>query len=169
VGIIGLGGLGHMAVKFAASFGAEVIVLSHSKNKREDALKLGAKEMVLTTNPSELLKTHSNYFDFILDTVSAPHDLNLYLQLLKRDGKMVLVGIPEIPPTINLPNLIFKRRSISGSLIGGIKETQEMLDYCGKHNITCDIELISPQKINEAFDRTLKSDVKYRFVIDMKK
>ena len=124
--------------------------------------------MVITTDPEKVLETHARKFDFILDTVSAPHDLNLFLQLLKRDGKMVLVGLPDLPPHIEVGNLIFGRKTLAGSLIGGIAETQEMLDYCGTHNIGCDIELISPNRINEAFERTLKSDVKYRFVIDMK-
>ena len=168
VGVVGLGGLGHMAVKFAKSFGAKVTVFSRSNNKKEDALRLGATEVVITTDPEKLLLTQSGKFDFIIDTVSAPHDLNIYLQLLKRDGKMVLVGLPDVPPTIEVGNLIVGRRTLAGSLIGGISETQEMLDYCGTNNIGCDIELISPSKINEAFDRTLKSDVKYRFVIDMK-
>lgn len=168
VGVIGLGGLGHMAVKFAHSFGATVTVFSRSVNKKEDALRLGANEMAITTNPEALLKTHAEKFDFIIDTVSAPHDLNLYLRFLKRDGKMILVGLPDVPPQINVSNLIFGRKTLSGSLIGGIPETQEMLDYCGKHNIGSDIELIAPSRINEAFERTLKSDVKYRFVLDMK-
>jgi uncharacterized zinc-type alcohol dehydrogenase-like protein len=168
VGVVGLGGLGHMAVKFAHSFGATVTVFSRSISKKEDAIRLGATEMALTTNPESLLATHAGKFDFIIDTVSAPHDLNLYLQLLKRDGKMVLVGLPDVPPHIEVGNLIFGRKTLAGSLIGGIHETQEMLDYCGQHNIGCDIELIAPNRINEAFERTLKSDVKYRFVLDMK-
>lgn len=167
VGVVGLGGLGHMAVKFAHSFGADVTVFSRSVSKKEDALKLGATEMAITTDPDKLLLTHAGKFDFIIDTVSAPHDLNLYLQLLKRDGKMVLVGLPEVPPEIQVGNLIFGRKTLAGSLIGGIPETQEMLDYCGKYNISCEIELIAPNRINEAFERTLKSDVKYRFVLDM--
>ncbi|MDO9182725.1 MAG: NAD(P)-dependent alcohol dehydrogenase [Bacteriovorax sp.] len=168
VGVVGLGGLGHMAVKFAHSFGATVTVFSRSISKKEDAIRLGASEMAITTNPTALLETHAGKFDFIIDTVSAPHDLNLYLQLLKRDGKMVLVGLPEVPPHIEVGNLIFGRKTLAGSLIGGIPETQEMLDYCGSHNIGCDIELIPPSRVNEAFERTLKSDVKYRFVLDMK-
>ena len=167
VGVVGLGGLGHMAVKFAKSFGAAVTVFSRSNNKKEDALRLGATEVVISSDPEKLLATQSGKFDFILDTISAPHDLNIYLQLLKRDGKMVLVGLPDVPPTIEVGNLIFGRKTLAGSLIGGIAETQEMLNYCGIHNIGCDIELISPSKINEAFERTLKSDVKYRFVIDI--
>jgi len=168
VGVVGLGGLGHMAVKFAKSFGASVTVFSRSNNKKEDALRLGASEFVITSDPEKLLLTQSGKFDFILDTISAPHDLNIYLQLLKCNGKMVLVGLPDVPPTIEAGNLIFGRKTLAGSLIGGILETQEMLNYCGTHNIGCDIELIPPSKINEAFERTLKSDVKYRFVIDMK-
>lgn len=168
IGVVGLGGLGHMAVKFAHSFGATVTVFSRSLSKKEDALRLGASEMTLTTNAQALLATHAGKFDFIIDTVSAPHDLNLYLQLLKRDGKMVLVGLPEVPPKIQVGNLIFGRKSLAGSLIGGIPETQEMLDYCSKFNITCDVEVIHPKRINEAFDRMMRSDVKYRFVLDMK-
>ncbi len=168
VGVVGLGGLGHMAVKFAHSFGAHVTVFTRSENKKADALKLGADEVALTNDPQKVLADHAGKFDFILDTVSAPHDLNLYLQLLKRDGKMVLVGLPEIPPNIEVGNLIFGRKTLAGSLIGGIPETQEMLYYCGVNNIGCDIELIHPSKINVAFERTLNSDVKYRFVLDMK-
>jgi uncharacterized zinc-type alcohol dehydrogenase-like protein len=168
VAILGLGGLGHMAVKFARSFGAHVSVLTHSQNKKGDALQLGAHEVIVTTNHEEMILSHAGRFDFILDTVSAPHDLNLYLQLLKRDGKMVLVGLPEIPPVVEPGNLIFGRKSLAGSLIGGLPETQEMLDYCGSHNITSDVEVIHPSKINEAFERMLQGDVKYRFVLDMK-
>jgi uncharacterized zinc-type alcohol dehydrogenase-like protein len=168
VGVVGLGGLGHMALKFAHSFGATVTVFSRSLAKKEDALKLGASEIIVTSNPEALLMSHSRKFDFIIDTVSASHDLNLYLQLLKANGVMVLVGLPEIPPTIEVGNLIFGRKSLAGSLIGGITETQKMLDYCGKHNITSDVEIIHPKKVNEAFERVLKGDVKYRFVLDMK-
>lgn len=168
VGVVGLGGLGHMAVKFAHSFGADVTVFSRSNNKKADALKLGAKEVAITTDTEALLLSHAGKFDLILDTVSAPHDLNIYLQLLKRDGAMVLVGLPEVPPELQVGNLIFGRKSLAGSLIGGIPETQEMLDYCGKHNITSDIELIHPKEINNAFERMMKGDVKYRFVLDMK-
>lgn len=148
VGVVGLGGLGHMAVKFAHSFGAKVTVFSRSLNKSEDALRLGANEFAITTNPEELLKTHAGKFDFIIDTVSAPHDLNLYLKFLKCEGKMVLVGLPDTPSQIVVGNLIFGRKTLAGSLIGGIPETQEMLDYCGKHNIGSDIELIAPNRIN---------------------
>lgn len=168
VGVVGLGGLGHMAVKFAHSFGAEVTVFSRSESKKNDALKLGATSVVITSNPKDVIKDNSQKFDFIIDTVSAEHDLNLYLKLLKRDGKMILVGLPTVPPQLQVGNLIFGRKTLAGSLIGGIAETQEMLDYCGSHNIVCDIELIAPNRINEAYERTLKSDVKYRFVLDMK-
>lgn len=155
-----------MAVKFAHAFGAEVVLFTTSANKAEDALRLGAHEVVLSKDP-DAVAAHANSFDFILDTVSAPHDLNAYLNLLKRDRTMALVGLPEQPPTIHPANLLFKRRSLSASLIGGIKETQEMLDYCAEHNIVYDIELIPIQRINEAYERMLKSDVKYRFVIDL--
>ena len=166
VGIVGLGGLGHMAVKFARSFGAEVVLFTTSANKIQDALRLGAHEVVLSKEP-DAVAAHANSFDFILDTVSAPHDLNALITLLKRDRTLTLVGLPEQPPTIHPANLLFKRRSLSASLIGGIKETQEMLDYCGEHGIVSDIELIPIQQINAAYERVLKSDVKYRFVIDM--
>jgi len=167
VGIVGLGGLGHMGVKFAASFGAHVVVISTSENKREDAMRLGAKEVIISKNKEDLNK-HIGSFDFILDTVSADHDINAMLRLLKVDGKMVLVGAPEKPAPIAAFALIGGRKSLAGSGIGGIKETQEMLDYCAEHNITSDVEMIPVQKINEAYDRMLKNDVKYRFVIDMK-
>ena len=166
VGIIGLGGLGHMGVKFAAAMGAETVVLTHSNNKKEDALRLGASSVILTKDKEQMAKA-ANSFDFILDTVSAQHDLNLYLNLLKRSGTMVLVGAPPEPAPVAAFNLIFQRRQLGGSLIGGIKETQEMLDFCGKHNIVCDIEMINMDQINEAYERMIKSDVKYRFVIDM--
>lgn len=167
VGIIGLGGLGHMAVKFARAFGAHVVVFTTSESKRDDALKIGAHEVVFSKNKEEL-KKHVNRFDFILDTVSAPHDLDSYMALLKLDGTLCMVGVSPTPHEIAPTSLIGGRKSLSGSLIGGIAETQEMLDFCGKNNITCDIELIPIQKINEAYERVLKSDVKYRFVIDMK-
>lgn len=167
IGVVGLGGLGHMAVKFGRSFGAHVTVFTHSENKREDALRLGAHEVVLTKNPESVLNSHANNLDFIIDTVSANHDINLYLQLLRRDGKMVLVGLPEVPPVIETDNLVYRRRTLAGSLIGGIPETQEMLDYCGANNICCDVEVLDPSKINEAYARMLKGDVKYRFVLDM--
>jgi alcohol dehydrogenase (NADP+) len=166
VGIVGLGGLGHMGVKIAKAMGAYVVVFTTSANKVEDALRLGADEVV-NSKDAEEMKKHLNSFHFILDTVSAPHDINAYLVLLKRDGNLTQVGVPPEPLSLNVGTLIFGRRSLSGSLIGGIKETQEMLDFCGKHNITADIELIPIQKINEAYDRLVKSDVKYRFVIDM--
>ena len=166
VGIIGLGGLGHMGLKFAHSFGAHVVQFTTSVKKKEDAMKLGADEVVLSTD-ADAMKAHANSFDFILDTASAPHSLDPYTALLKRDGAMALVGLPDVFPTVNVTNLIFKRTSLSGSIIGGMPETQEMLDYCGRHNITAEVEVIPIQQINEAFDRMLRQDVKYRFVIDM--
>ncbi len=166
VGVVGLGGLGHMGVKLAKALGAHVVVFTTSSNKVEDALRLGADEVVNSKNADEM-KKHLNSFHFILDTVSAQHDINAYLLLLKRDGNLTQVGVPAEPLPLQVGSLIFGRRSLSGSLIGGIKETQEMLDFCGKHNIISDIELIPIQNINEAYDRLLKSDVKYRFVIDM--
>ena len=166
VGVVGLGGLGHMGVKLAKAFGAHVVVFTTSSNKVEDALRLGADEVVNSKNADEM-KKHLNSFHFILDTVSAQHDINAYLLLLKRDGNLTQVGVPAEPLSLNVGSLIYGRRSLSGSLIGGIKETQEMLDFCGKHNITSDIELIPIQNINQAYDRLVKSDVKYRFVIDM--
>ncbi len=166
VGVVGLGGLGHMAVKFAHSFGAHVVLFTTSPGKTEDAKRLGADEVVLSKDADAMGK-HANSFDFIIDTVSAKHDLNAYLALLKRDGAMTLVGAPPEPVPVGAFNLIFGRRRLDGSLIGGIAETQEMLDYCAEHNITCDIEKIGIDEINTAYDRMLKSDVKYRFVIDM--
>ncbi len=166
VGVVGLGGLGHMGVKLAKALGAHVIVFTTSANKVEDALRLGADEVV-NSNHADEMKKHLNSFHFILDTVSAQHDINAYLLLLGRDGNLTQVGVPPKPLALNVSSLIYGRRSLSGSLIGGIKETQEMLDFCGKHNITADIELIPIQNINEAYDRLVKSDVKYRFVIDM--
>lgn len=166
VGIIGLGGLGHMGLKFAHAFGAHVVQFTTSLRKKDDALKLGANEVVLSTDP-EAMKAHAKSFDFILDTASAPHSLDPYLNLLKQDGTMTLVGLPEKPPAVSVFSLITKRISVAGSMIGGMPETQEMLDYCGQHNITADVEVIPIQKINEAFERMLKQDVKYRFVIDM--
>ena len=166
VGVVGLGGLGHMAVKFAHSFGARVVLFTTSPGKAEDARRLGADEVVVSKEKAQM-KPHVRSFDFILDTVSAPHDLNAFLNLVKRDGHMTLVGVPPEPPMLNVGNLIFQRRQLGGSLIGGIKETQEMLDYCAEHGIVSDIEKIPMQKIDEAYDRMLKSDVKYRFVIDM--
>jgi uncharacterized zinc-type alcohol dehydrogenase-like protein len=166
VGVVGLGGLGHMGVKLASAFGAEVTLFTTSPNKKDDALRLGAQHVVLSKDQAEMEK-HLRSFDFILDTVSGDHDLNAYLNLLKRDGSMVLVGAPEKPAPIAAFNLIMARRSLAGSGIGGIPETQEMLDFCGEHGLTADIEMIPIQKINEAYERLLKSDVKYRFVIDM--
>lgn len=166
VGVVGLGGLGHMGVKFAHAFGAHVVVFTTSPNKKEDALRLGADEVVVSRNADEMQK-HAGSFDFILDTVAADHDLNAYLNLLSRDGNITLVGAPAKPLEVAAFSLIMGRRSLSGSNIGGIAETQEMLDFCGEHNITADVEVIPIQKVNEAYDRLLKSDVKYRFSIDM--
>jgi alcohol dehydrogenase (NADP+) len=166
VGIVGLGGLGHMGLKFASAMGAHTVLFTTSPNKKDDALRLGAKEIIVTKDPAEFEK-HINSFDFILDAVSAQHDINQYLNLLKRDGTLVLVGAPEKPLPTESFSLIFKRRQFAGSLIGGLPETQEMLDFCGEHNIVSDVEVIPIQKINEAYERMLKSDVKYRFVIDM--
>ncbi|HKO95733.1 MAG TPA: NAD(P)-dependent alcohol dehydrogenase [Pyrinomonadaceae bacterium] len=165
VGIVGLGGLGHMGVKFAHALGAHVVVFTTSPNKKEDALRLGADEVVISKNADEMEK-HTGSFDFILDAVSADHDINAYLNLLRRDGNLTLVGAPEKLSVAPFA-LIMGRRSLSGSPIGGVKETQEMLDFCGEHNITADVEVIPIQKINEAYERLLKSDVKYRFSIDM--
>src|SRR5215813_3261482 len=166
VGVVGLGGLGHMAVKFADALGAHVVVFTTSPNKKEDALRLGADEVVVSRNADEM-KKHTGSFDFILDAVSADHDINAYISLLGVDGNITLVGAPEKPLAVAAFGLIFGRRSLSGSPIGGIPETQEMLDFCGKHNITSDVEVIPIQKVNEAYDRLLKSDVKYRFSIDL--
>jgi len=166
VAILGLGGLGHMAVKFASSFGAEVTMLSTSASKEADAKKLGAQKFVLTTD-KESLNAVMGYFDFILDTVSAPHDYNLYLSLLKTDGVHICVGAPPAPTEIMGFNLIMGRKSLVGSLIGGLPETQEMLDYCAEHNIISDVEVIDIKYIDKAYDRMLKGDVHYRFVIDM--
>ncbi|MCO6429945.1 MAG: NAD(P)-dependent alcohol dehydrogenase [Deltaproteobacteria bacterium] len=167
IGVVGLGGLGHMAVKFASSFGAEVTVFSHSPGKKEDALGLGASNFVISTE-EKALNALQGQFDLMIDTVSAQHDVSGLASLLKRDGTLIMVGIPETPLPLNVFPLISKRRQIAGSLIGGIRETQEMLDYCGAHNITSDVEVIPIQQINEAYDRTVKGDVRYRFVIDMK-
>jgi alcohol dehydrogenase (NADP+) len=166
VGIVGLGGLGHMGVKFAKAFGAHVVLFTTSPGKVADGKRLGAHEVVISKDEKQMA-AHANSFDFILDAVSATHDINAYMNLLKRDGNLTLVGAPEKPlPVASFP-LIFRRRSLSGSLIGGLPQTQEMLDFCGKHNITCDIEMIRMDEINTAYERMLKSDVKYRFVIDM--
>jgi uncharacterized zinc-type alcohol dehydrogenase-like protein len=166
VGIVGLGGLGHMGVKFAHAFGAHTVVFTTSPGKKEDAMRLGADEVVVSKNADEM-KKHAASFDFILDAVSADHDVDAYISLLRRDGHMTLVGLPEKPMSIAAFGLIAGRRSLSGSSIGGVPETQEMLDFCGKHNITSDVEVIPMQKINEAYERLLKADVKYRFSIDM--
>lgn len=167
VGVVGIGGLGHMAIKLAHAMGAHVVVFTTSQNKIAEAKRLGADEVVISKNTEEM-KKHANSLDFILNTVSVSHDLDPFLELLKREGTMCLVGAPEFPhPSPSIMHLIFKRRKIAGSLIGGIKETQEMLDFCAQHHITSDIEMIPIQKINEAYERMLKSDVKYRFVIDM--
>jgi uncharacterized zinc-type alcohol dehydrogenase-like protein len=167
VGIVGLGGLGHMALKIAHAMGAYVILFTTSVEKIQDAKRLGANEVVISKNGEEM-KKFTNQLDFILDTVAASHNLDDYLNLLKRDGTLCLVGAPEHShPSPTITNLIFKRRKIAGSLIGGIQETQEMLDFCAKHGITSDIELIPIQEINQAYERMLKSDVKYRFVIDI--
>jgi len=166
VGVVGLGGLGHMGVKLAHAMGAHVVLFTTSANKTDDAKRLGANEVVLSKDPAQMEK-HVNSFNFILDTVSADHDMNAYLSLLKRDGALVLVGAPEKPMPVAAFSLIPKRRQFSGSMIGGLPETQEMLDFCAEHGIVSDIEIIPMQKINEAYERMLKSDVKYRFVIDM--
>jgi len=166
VGIVGLGGLGHMGVKFAHAFGAHVVLFTTSPGKTADALRLGAHEVVLSKDEAQMA-AQAGSFDFILDAVSATHDLNAYFNLLKRDGNLVLVGAPEKPLSVAAFPLIMRRRSFSGSLIGGLPETQEMLDFCGQHNITSDVEMIRMDQINEAYERMLKSDVKYRFVIDL--
>ena len=166
VGVVGLGGLGHMGVKFAHALGAHVVVFTTSPNKKEDALRLGADEVVISRNAAEMRK-HVGSFDFILDAVSADHDINAYIQLLRRDGNLTLVGAPEKPLPVLAMGLLFGRRSLSGSIIGGIRETQEMLDFCGAHAITADVEVIPIQKLDEAYVRLLKADVKYRFSIDM--
>jgi uncharacterized zinc-type alcohol dehydrogenase-like protein len=166
VGVVGLGGLGHMGVKFAHALGAHVVLFTTSPNKKEDALRLGADEVVISKNADEMAR-HGGSFDFILDCVSAEHDINALLGLLRRDGNLCLVGAPEKPLSVAAFGLLFGRRSLSGSPIGGIAETQEMLDFCGKHNLTADVEIIPMQKVNEAYERLLKADVKYRFSIDM--
>jgi alcohol dehydrogenase (NADP+) len=167
VGVVGIGGLGHMGIKLAHALGAHVVAFTTSEGKREDALKLGADEVVVSRNRGEM-KAHAGSFDFILNTVAAAHDLDAFMVLLKRDGTMTLVGVPASPhPSPNIGNLIFKRRHLAGSLIGGIAETQEMLDFCAEHDIVSDIETIAMDRIEDAYERMLKSDVKYRFVIDM--
>jgi uncharacterized zinc-type alcohol dehydrogenase-like protein len=165
-GVVGLGGLGHMGVKVAHALGAHVAVFTTSPDKKEDALRLGADEVIMSRNTAEMEK-HAGTFDFILDTVSAQHDIDSYLALLARDGNITLVGAPPQPLNVAAFSLIGGRHSLSGSAIGGIRETQEMLDFCGEHNITADVEVIPIQKINEAYERLAKSDVKYRFSIDM--
>jgi uncharacterized zinc-type alcohol dehydrogenase-like protein len=167
VGIVGLGGLGHMAIKLANAMGAEVTLFTTSSQKMKDGEKLGATRAILSTHTEEMKKS-MNTLDFILNTVSAPHNLDIYLEQLKRDGTMCLVGLPETPhPSPAVGPMIFKRKTLAGSLIGGIKETEEMLNFCADHHITADIEVISADRINEAYTRMLKSDVKYRFVIDL--
>ncbi|WP_294196976.1 NAD(P)-dependent alcohol dehydrogenase [uncultured Sphingomonas sp.] len=167
VGIVGLGGLGHMGVKIAAAMGAEVHVFSTSPNKREDAKRLGARDLIVSKD-ADAMAAHVGTFDFILNTVAASHDLDQFLMLLKRDGTMTLVGVPEEPhPSPSVGNLVFKRRALAGSLIGGIAETQEMLDFCRDHGLVADIEMLDMKDIEAGYDRMQKSDVKYRFVIDM--
>lgn len=166
VGIVGLGGLGHMGVKLAHAMGAHVVVFTTSESKKADALRLGANEVILSTQPDEMAK-HAGTFDFILDAVSAEHDINVYINLLAVGGNLTLVGAPEKPLSLSSFALLFGNRSVSGSLIGGIAETQELLDFCGQHNIVSDVEVIPIQQLNEAYERMLRSDVKYRFSIDM--
>jgi uncharacterized zinc-type alcohol dehydrogenase-like protein len=166
VGVVGLGGLGHMAVKFAHALGAHVVVFTTSSNKKEDAHRLGADDVVVSRDTDQMSK-HVGSFDFIIDTVSAEHDINIYLQLLRPDCNLTIVGAPDKPHAVSAMSLLFNRRSLSGSLIGGIAETQEMLDFCSKHNITADVEIIPIQKVNEAYERLSRADVKYRFSIDM--
>ncbi len=167
VGVIGLGGLGHMGVKFAVSFGAEVTLISTSPSKAKDAARLGAHKFLLSTDP-EQMKAHDSYFDVLLNTVSADHDYEPYLNLLGFEGRMMIVGLPAHDPKLSPFAILKNRRSVTGSMIGGTKETQEMLDYCAEHNIVADVEIIPIQKINEAYERMVKSDVRYRFVIDLK-
>jgi uncharacterized zinc-type alcohol dehydrogenase-like protein len=166
VGIVGLGGLGHMGVKFSHALGAHTVVFTTSASKKDDALRLGADEVVLSRDANEMAR-HAGSFDFILDAVAADHDINAYIGMLRRDGNLTMVGAPEKPLPVAVFGLIMGRRSFSGSPIGGLPETQEMLDFCSQHNITADVEVIPIQKVNEAYERLLKSDVKYRFSIDM--
>jgi uncharacterized zinc-type alcohol dehydrogenase-like protein len=166
VGIVGLGGLGHMGVKLAAAFGANVVVFTTSPNKAADAKRLGAHEVVNSKSDAEMQK-HANTFDFIIDTVPAKHEISPYINLLKTDGTLMFVGAPNEPLNLEVAGLLFGRKKIAGSLIGGIRETQEMLDFCGKHNVTADVEVIGVNQIDQAYDRLLKNDVKYRFVIDL--
>jgi uncharacterized zinc-type alcohol dehydrogenase-like protein len=167
VGIVGLGGLGHLGLKFAHAFGAYTVLFTTSESKTNDALKLGADEVVISKDPAHMAK-HAASFDFILDCVSAPHDMNAYLNLIKLDGTLCLVGLPDQPLSVAPFSLLANRRSLAGSAIGGMKETQEMLDFCAKHNIVADIELIGYDRLSEAYDRVIKADVKYRFVLDSK-
>jgi uncharacterized zinc-type alcohol dehydrogenase-like protein len=167
VGVVGLGGLGHMATKLAVSMGAEVTVLSTSKSKEQDARRFGAHDFVMSKDPKNL-EALAARFDFILDTASAHHDLNAYLNLLRRDGAMVLVGAPAMRLEVQAFSLLLKRRTLAGSIIGGIRETQEMLDYCAEKNITSNVEVIPIQEVEAAYERTINGDVRYRFVIDMK-
>lgn len=166
VGVVGLGGLGHMGVKFASAFGAHTVLFTTSPGKVADGLRMGADEVVISKD-ADAMAAHAGTFDFILDTVSADHPIDAYLSLLKLDGTLVLVGAPPNPLSVSAFSLLFPRRQLAGSLIGGIPETQEMLNFCGEHDITCDVELIRMDEVNEAYERMLKSDVKYRFVIDM--
>jgi len=166
LGVVGLGGLGHMAIKFGAAFGAEVTVFSHSQHKRDDAKRLGAAEFADTSDPETFSKL-ARHLDVIIDTVSAAHDYSAYLELLKTDGTMILVGAPDTPAPLGAFPLIMRRRRLAGSLIGGIRETQEMLDFCATHNIVSDVEMIAIQQIDDAYERMLKGDVRYRFVIDL--
>ncbi|SEQ93551.1 uncharacterized zinc-type alcohol dehydrogenase-like protein [Solimonas aquatica] len=166
VGVVGLGGLGHMGVKLARAMGAQVVLFTTSASKAEDARRLGASEVVISSKPEEMKRVRKS-LDFVLDTVSAAHDINAYLATLKREGTMVLLGIPDQPPMLQFQHLVFQRRQLSGSMIGGIAETQEMLDFCAEHGIVSDIELIRIQQINQAYERMLRNDVKYRFVIDI--
>jgi uncharacterized zinc-type alcohol dehydrogenase-like protein len=167
VGIVGLGGLGHTAVKLARALGAHVTVITHSVSKQDEAKRLGAHAVVLSQDPQQMA-AHTKHFDLLLCTISAKYDMSAYLTLLRRDGNMVVVGLPDSPPAVSLPVLVRNRLSLSGSLIGGLAETQEMLDFCHTHKILCDVEVIAMDKINEAYDRMVRSDVRYRFVIDMK-
>src|ERR1700677_4906361 len=166
VGVVGLGGLGHMGVKFGHALGAHVVLFTTSPGKKDDAIRLGADEVVISRDANEMAK-HAGSFDFILDAVATDHDINAYIQMLARDGNITMVGAPETPLPVSVFGLLFRRRSFSGSLIGGIAETQEMLDFCSKNNITSDVEVIPIQKVNEAYERLVRSDVKYRFSIDM--
>jgi alcohol dehydrogenase (NADP+) len=166
VGVVGLGGLGHMGVKFAHALGAHTVVFTTSPGKKDDAIRLGADEVVISRNSDEMAK-HAGSFDFILDAVAAEHDINAFINLLRRDGNITMVGAPETPLAVDVFGLLFRRRSFSGSLIGGIAETQEMLDFCSQHNIVSDVEVIPIQKVDESYERLVKSDVKYRFSIDM--